>query len=72
MITKDMSVIDVLNLGEQYEEVFRKHLLTCAGCPAAQMETLEEAAEGHGVNIQQLLDDLNQAGCRETDCHGIL
>ena len=61
MITKDMTVVDVLNLGEQFEAVFKKHLLTCAGCPAAQMETLEEAAEGHGINIQKLLDDLNGA-----------
>jgi hybrid cluster-associated redox disulfide protein len=62
MITKDMSVVDVLNLGEQYEEIFRKYLLTCAGCPAAQMETLEEAAEGHGIDIDALLADLNNAG----------
>lgn len=60
MITKDMTVVEVLNLSEEYEQVFKKYLLTCAGCPAAQMETLEEAAEGHGVNIGQLLEDLNR------------
>lgn len=60
MITKDMSVIEVLNLGEQYEEVFRAHLLTCAGCPGAQMETLEQAAEGHGIEIEKLLEELNR------------
>ena len=61
MITKEMSVIEVLNMGEQYEKVFEKYLLTCAGCPGATMETLEQAAKGHGVDIEQLLADLNQA-----------
>ena len=61
MITKEMSVIEVLNMGEQYGKVFEKYLLTCAGCPGAPMETLEQAAKGHGVDIDQLLADLNQA-----------
>ena len=61
MITKEMSVIEVLNMGEQYGKVFEKYLLTCAGCPGATMETLEQAAKGYGVDIDQLLADLNQA-----------
>ena len=61
MITKDMTVIEVLNMGEQYGKVFEKYLLTCAGCPGAAMETLEQAAEGHGVDIEKLLADLNCA-----------
>ena len=61
MITKEMSVIEVLNMGEQYGKVFEKYLLTCAGCPGATMETLEQAAKGHRVDIDQLLADLNQA-----------
>ena len=61
MITKDMTVIEVLNMGEAYGKVFEKYLLTCAGCPGATMETLQQAAEGHGVDIEKLLADLNQA-----------
>ena len=64
MITKDMTVIEVLNMGEEYQKVFARYLLTCAGCPGAQMETLEQAAKGHGVNIDQLLEDLNRQACR--------
>jgi len=60
MITKEMTVIEVLNLGEQYEKVFEKYLLTCAGCPGATMETLEQAAKGHGVDVNRLLEDLNR------------
>lgn len=61
MITKEWTVMDVLNMGEKYEKVFAKYLLTCAGCPGATNETLEEAAKGHGVDIERLLADLNWA-----------
>ena len=61
MINKDMKVFEVLEMDEKYEEIFAKHLLTCACCPGAQMETLEQAAEGHGISLEKLLADLNGA-----------
>lgn len=59
MINKDMLVIDVLDLGEKYASVFEQYLLTCAGCSGASMETLEDAAESHGIDLEKLLTDLN-------------
>jgi hybrid cluster-associated redox disulfide protein len=59
MITKGMTISEVLSINERYEEVFEKYLLTCAGCLGADTETLEEAAKGHGVNLEELLKDLN-------------
>jgi len=32
----------------------------CVGCPSAQMETLEEAAQVHGMDINEMLDALNK------------
>ena len=61
MITKDMTVSQVLEMNEKYEKIFEKHLLTCAGCPGAEMETIEQAAEGHGLDLDKLLADLNGA-----------
>lgn len=61
MITKEMLVFDILNMDEKYEKVFDRYFLTCVGCPGAQMETLEEAAKGHGVDVDALLRDLNLA-----------
>lgn len=61
MITKDMTVSEVLEMDDKYEDIFAKHLLSCAGCPGAQMETLEQAAEGHGIELEKLLADLNGA-----------
>lgn len=61
MITKDMTVSEVLEADDKYEAIFEKHFLSCAGCPGAQMETLEQAAEGHGIDLEKLLKDLNGA-----------
>ncbi len=61
MITKDMNVSEVLDMDDRYEEIFAKYYLTCAGCPGAMMETLEQAAEGHGIDLEKLLADLNGA-----------
>ena len=32
----------------------------CLGCPASQMETIEEAAAVHGVNADVLVQMLNE------------
>lgn len=61
MITKEMTVAQVLELGEHYEEIFAEFLLDCSGCPGADRETLEEAAKGHGVRLDALLEALNRA-----------
>lgn len=31
----------------------------CLGCPASQAETIEEACDVHGVNVDELLEKLN-------------
>ncbi len=31
----------------------------CLGCPASQMESLEEAAAVHGINADDLVDEIN-------------
>ena len=59
MITKEMTVSDVLEMGDCYEKVFEKYLLTCAGCPGASMETLEEACQVHEIDVDALLKALN-------------
>lgn len=31
----------------------------CLGCPASQMESLEEAAAVHGINADDLVEEIN-------------
>ena len=33
----------------------------CLGCPASQMETLEEAAMVHGIEVDDLLEGIKNA-----------
>ena len=37
----------------------------CLGCPASQMETLEEACEVHGIDVEELVEILNQENTAE-------
>lgn len=32
----------------------------CCGCPMAMQETLEQGAEAHGMNIDELIKELNK------------
>ena len=59
-ITEDMMVFQVLDLNEELEHVLERHGMTCLGCPGAVQETLKEAAEAHGIDVEALLKDLNQ------------
>lgn len=59
-ITEDMKVCDVLELCDSMEQIFRQHGLLCTGCPGAAKETLREAADGHGIDVEKLLADLNR------------
>ncbi|MEF9921837.1 MAG: DUF1858 domain-containing protein [Anaerovoracaceae bacterium] len=60
-ITETMTVSQILDIDEKLEKVFEDNYLGCAGCQGAMRETLSEAAEGHGVNLEKLLADLNAA-----------
>ncbi len=60
MITKDTKVCEVIELNDKVETILEQNGLLSSGCPGALQETIEEAAEGHGINIAKLLKELNQ------------
>lgn len=59
-ITKDMIIRDILAAKSDAAEILMSHGLGCIGCPGAQMESLEEAAAVHGMNLDDLLEALNK------------
>lgn len=61
MFNKDNTLGEVLEKNEKYADILQGFGMHCFGCPVSQMETLEEAAEVHGIDINFLLEKLNTA-----------
>ena len=60
MITKDMTIGEIVNADSSKAEVLMSFGMGCVGFPSAQAETLAEAAVVHGINLEQLLEALNK------------
>ena len=41
-------------------EILTQFGFHCIYCPASQMETLEEACEVHGIDVEEVLTKLNE------------
>lgn len=60
MITKNMLIGDIIKKHPASVNVMLEHGMHCVGCHVATWETLEQAAASHGINIKQLLKELNK------------
>ena len=60
MITKDMTIGEVVNGDSSKAGVLMSFGMGCVGCPSAQAETIAEAATVHGLNLDDLLEALNR------------
>ena len=58
MITKDMTIGEIVRADMSKAEILMNFGMGCVGCPSAQAETLEEAAEVHGINLDELVKAL--------------
>lgn len=61
MITKEMSVREVITKYPQTIKVFKRHGLECTDCQIADLERVERGARVHHVDVEALLKDLNEA-----------
>lgn len=59
MITKDMRIVEVLQVKPQAAQVFGSYGMGCIHCLMAHQETVEEAAAVHGVDVEEMLAQLN-------------
>jgi len=59
-ITKEMTIGEVIRANPKTVPVLMSFGMGCVGCPSAQAETLEEAAQVHGMDIDAMLEALNQ------------
>ena len=58
-VTKEMGIIDIVQKYPQSLEVFAKYGLGCIGCAAARFENLEAGAKVHGVDPDQMVEEIN-------------
>jgi hybrid cluster-associated redox disulfide protein len=59
-ITKDMTFAQVMRMHPDVAKVFAKYNLGCIGCMGAQAESLEQGCAAHGLDVNEVLKDLNQ------------
>lgn len=58
-IEKTMSIGEVLRLDRNTAPIMMSYGMHCLGCPHATMESLEMACAAHGVNVDDLVKELN-------------
>lgn len=58
-ITKDMSILEVVQKYPDAVDVFVNAGMGCLGCAAAHFENIEQGAMAHGIDVDQLVKDLN-------------
>ena len=56
---KDTKIGKLLEVAPEKAEILMEAGMHCLGCPASQAETLEEACEVHGLDVNELLDKIN-------------
>lgn len=59
-ITKDTIIGDILDIAPETASLFMAIGMHCLGCPASRGETVEEACMVHGIEVEELLEELNK------------
>ena len=64
-INKEMQIGELLMLNPDIAPILMRAGMHCLGCPASQMESLEDAAAVHGLDVDILVDQINNflKGC---------
>ena len=60
MITKDQTIGEVLQLNPNAANILMRFGMGCLGCPSSQVESIEQACEVHGLNLEEVLVALNE------------
>ncbi len=75
LITKDMSLADIVDQWPVTVGIFKQYGMGCLGCAIAHFETLEQGVMAHQIDLDSILCDLNAAatsngpGECQSGCH---
>jgi len=60
MVTKEMTIKQVLDLDRETAPIMLQYGMHCFGCAFATAESLEDACAAHGVSADNLVKELNE------------
>ena len=58
-IEKTTKIGEIIETAPEKAELLLQAGMHCLGCPASQAETLEEACAVHGIDVEELVNQLN-------------
>ena len=58
-VSKDMLIGQLLQIDANIAPILMRAGMHCLGCPSSQMESLEEAAMVHGLDVDVLVSQIN-------------
>ena len=59
VITKDTIISEILNIDIDLAKYLLEIGMHCIGCPASSGESLEQACDVHGSDLDDLIDKMN-------------
>ena len=60
-VSKETTIRDLLTKYPKAAEVFAAKGMACLGCAASEFETVEEGAVAHGIDVDDLVIEMNKA-----------
>ena len=57
---KTTKIGEILEKAPEKAEILLSVGMHCLGCPASQAETLEEACDVHGIDVEEVVEKLNE------------
>ncbi|MDK2822191.1 MAG: hypothetical protein PWP71_109 [Clostridia bacterium] len=60
MISKDISIMELLQTHPGAAEILKSMGMGCCLCMGASTETLEQGIRAHGLNLEEVLNRLNE------------
>ncbi len=58
-VSTDMLIGQLLQIDANIAPILMRAGMHCLGCPSSQMESLEEAAMVHGLDVDVLVNQIN-------------
>jgi len=58
-ITENTTIFDAIQINPNAGEILMNYGMHCLGCALAHGETIAEAADVHGADLEKMLEELN-------------